>query len=954
MIAKKIKNPNTKSSKATRIRKLSDYIIKPELRNKLEKCIYTNSRGFICETHDGRVAELIALSEESTRSKDPINHYVISWKEGEQPTPEQIERAVDIYLQELGLEGHQVIYGLHSDTDNIHFHIEVNRVHPDTLKVIEPNKGFDIEAMHRGTARIEKEQGWQREENGRYIVLENGDLARSIEQSNKPKKPKQTAIDKENLSGEKSAQRIAQERGTDILKNATSWQQLHEELGKVGLRYERFGSGAKIYLEDIAIKAGDVYRPASLPSMQKKLGPFEQKLTNQPEQINERKYFNHTPEPYPVNLGGLAENGMLALSECRMAHNTEGQVEGILSIDARAHRLRPETVRRDTVSRGGASLSPEAIKEDMPGLNQFIKLKKDHYLNKDKANIELQKKHEAERKSLHDSQQKQRSVVLSGNWKGKGELLNAQRSVLAAEHASAKANLRDQHKLERKQLQQTYKPYPSFEQWLRDQQRPDLAEQWRHGSTQDNEQTPSIGGETLDPPAHRDIRDFKADIQGGWVHYSRNSQPNNIGFIDKGTRVDVQGWKDENTTLAALQLSAQKWGNFTVTGNDEYKDMCVNLAAEHGFKITNPELQTAIAVEKNRLNELRQEAMKTPQLKDFNSYHDAIDADRYRVTVIKMHEDGSKKVFVLDKSGGESKGFTPEQMKTRITEMIRLQNRGENLYYTPLSDTQHHIIVDDLSHEKLEQLINDGHKPAVILESSPGNYQAIITIPKLDSQHDVDVSNQLVKQLNEKYGDPKFSGCIHPHRCPGFDNRKPKHMRPDGSYPEVKLLQAKPGHCDKTISLANELNNKQIQTEALKPKQDKQVSQIDEIAQTAITGDNLKKAYLGHFCDIASRSRTSIENYSSADAMIAVRLRATGHKRSDVESAIRDYAQVIRPEHEQNSHKWDDYAKRTADFAFGPKGDSELLTWAKYKKDWLKVEGREEVQKQKIGGIKMR
>ena len=83
---------------------------------------------------------------------------------------------------------------------------------------------------------------------------------------------------KENLSGEKSAQRIAQERGTEILKNATSWQQLHQEFDKVGLRYERFGSGAKIYLEDIAIKAGDVYRPASLPSMQKKLGPCEQVL----------------------------------------------------------------------------------------------------------------------------------------------------------------------------------------------------------------------------------------------------------------------------------------------------------------------------------------------------------------------------------------------------------------------------------------------------------------------------------------------------------------------------------------------------------------------------------------------------------------------------------------------------------------------------------------------------
>lgn len=953
MIAKKIKNPNTKSSKATRIRKLSDYIIKPELKNKQEKCIYANFRGFICETHSGRVAEMIALAEESVRSKDPINHYVVSWKQGEQPTPEQIERAVDIYLKELGLEGHQVIYGLHSDTDNIHLHIEVNRVHPDTLKVIEPNKGFDIEAIHRATAKIEKEQGWQREENGRYIVLENGDTARSLEQSNKPKKPKQTAIDKENLTGEKSAQRIAQERGTEIIKNAKTWQQLHKELEEVGLRYERFGSGAKIYLDDIALKAGDVYRPASLSSMQKKLGPYEPKLTNQSEQNNARtrKYFNHTSEPYPVNLGGLTENGMRTLSQCRLAHNTQRQVEGVLSVDARAYRQRPETMRRDTINRGGASLNPEAIKDDMPGLNQYINLKKDHYLNKDKANIELQKKHEAERKSLHESQQKQRSVVLSGRWKGKGELLNAQRSVLAAEHAADKANLRDQHKLERKQLQKNHQPYPNFEKWLRDQERPDLAEQWRHRATQDNELTPSIGGDTLDPPKHRDIRDFKADIQGGWVHYSRNNQPNNIGFIDKGARVDVQGWKDENTTLAALQLSAQKWGSFSVTGNDEYKDMCVKLAAEHGFKISNPDLQTAIEQEKNRLTELRKEAMKKPQLKDFEAYHEAIGADRYRVTVIKMHEDGSKKVFVLDKSGGVSKGFTPEQMQTQIPKMIGLQNRGENLFYTPLSDTQHHLIVDDLSPEKLEQLINDGHQPAVILESSPGNYQAIITIPKLDSTHNDDVSNQLVKQLNEKYGDPKFSGCIHPHRCPGFENRKLKHKQADGSYPEVKLLQAKPGHCEKTLSLANELNDKQIQAQTLKPKQDKHISQIDEISRTEYKSNNkLEKAYLSHFEHI--KTRQTINNFNNADIMIAVRLRSTGHSKSEVQNAIFECARMIRPEDKKNSHNWDDYSRRTADCAFGPKGDADLEKYAKYKREWIKIEGG--IQKQKLGGLKMR
>ncbi|PYA81890.1 DNA-primase RepB domain-containing protein, partial [Serratia marcescens] len=41
-----------------------------------------------------------------------------------------------------------------------------------------------------------------------------------------------------------------------------------------------------------------------------------------------------------------------------------------------------------------------------------------------------------------------------------------------------------------------------------------------------------------------------------------------------------------------------------------------------------------------------------------------------------------------------------------------------------------------------------------------------------------------------KYGDPKLQACIHPHRAPGFENRKwepgapaPKYERPDGTFP---------------------------------------------------------------------------------------------------------------------------------------------------------------------------
>lgn len=53
----------------------------------------------------------------------------------------------------------------------------------------------------------------------------------------------------------------------------------------------------------------------------------------------------------------------------------------------------------------------------------------------------------------------------------------------------------------------------------------------------------------------------------------------------------------------------------------------------------------------------RAEAMR--ELEDFRRYADAVNAERYRVTCIKMDEDGGKKTFILDRKGGMTRGFSP-------------------------------------------------------------------------------------------------------------------------------------------------------------------------------------------------------------------------------------------------------------------------------------------------------
>ncbi|HFK9176154.1 TPA: TraI/MobA(P) family conjugative relaxase [Escherichia coli] len=872
MIVKKVKNPQKAASKAVRVSRLTDYIREPERENSQEKCIHAGARGFITDEPQSQTAEMIALSQEAVRSKDTINHYVLSWREGEQPSPEQVEEAVSIFMDELGVKDHQAIYGLHADTDNLHLHLAINRVHPETLKVVKINNGFDIEAAHKAIARIENAQGWQREQNGRYQVLENGELGREHIDKDKPRQPAQPKRDMENRTGEKSAERIAIEDGAPIIKKAQTWEQLHRELAAKGMRYEKTGSGATLFVGDVGVKASSADRDASLSKLQKRLGAYQ-------------------PPPQ-----------------------------------------RQQVAQRE----------PEPIKPDVPGWKDYITGRKAHYAEKNAAKLALDKRQEQERKQIAEQQKARRDELMRGNWKGKGEVLNAMRSVIAAEQAAEKAALKEKHQKQREQHRQQFRPYPDLEQWQRMQKSPELAEQWRHRASEPQR----IEGASGEPPTPRDIRAYQPEIVGQQVHYSRKEEAGaggGVSFVDKGKSIDIHDWRNRDSTLAALQLSAQKWGSFTVTGNDEYKAMCAKLAAEHGFKITNPELQERIQQERQRIQQERAQAMKSEQLKQFELYAEAVGAERYRVTSIKMQADGRKQTFILDKKDGITRGFTQQEIEQRTPEMLRLQRRGENLYYTPLSDKKHHILIDDMNREKLERLIRDGYRPAVVLESSPGNYQAIITVPKLGTAHDKDVGNRLSDALNREYGDPKLSGAIHPHRAPGYENRKPKHQREDGSYPEVRLLKAERRECVKALALSSQIDAEYQRQAALKAQQPERSKAKPALELAAASGSAID-AYQRHYRDVIKRQRGGEVDLSRVDSMIAVRMRVTGHDQAAIEGAIRQCAPATRQKDE--GRDWNDYAQRTARYAYSAAGDRQAAELGKYRQQWEKLEGREPVRQQ--------
>ena len=211
MIVKKIKTKIIGKRREHQIGDLVDYIRAPHRRNEDEKILCAGSRNFCSDTHVGEKYEMITLARESKHSEMPVTHWVLSWQEDEHPTRQQVEKVVDIFLKEMGLEDHQAIFGLHGNTKNMHLHIAVNRMNELTRTVARVNNGFDIIQAHKAIAVIENEQGWKPEKNARYKVVD-GEVVKQPKQ--KKLQPSQAAQSFEQHTGQKSAERIARKRLT--------------------------------------------------------------------------------------------------------------------------------------------------------------------------------------------------------------------------------------------------------------------------------------------------------------------------------------------------------------------------------------------------------------------------------------------------------------------------------------------------------------------------------------------------------------------------------------------------------------------------------------------------------------------------------------------------------------------------------------------------------------------
>ena len=232
---------------------------------------------------------------------------------------------------------------------------------------------------------------------------------------------------------------------------------------------------------------------------------------------------------------------------------------------------------------------------------------------------------------------------------------------------------------------------------------------------------------------------------------------------------------------------------------------------------------------------------------------------------------------------------------------LRHQNRkGRNIYIRPKGE--HDLsMVDDLTADAISAMKQTGFNPAVIVETSAGNYQAWLKHPEPLSKA---VSTAAARALAEKFGgDRGAADWRHFGRLAGFTNRKAKYLDANtGLYPYVRLIEATGSVYPEAerflAAVKKDLERRQAEREHLRRR---------HLAHAGAIRPDLKSI------DVFRADVRYAEDGTRIDLAYAVYALSHGADTKQVESAIRSRDLS----HKGNERRQDDYVARTIKKAMG-------------------------------------
>lgn len=587
------RRPTGKSS----FRKLHSYLaegVDPETGEVTERGEFFLSPALM--SMETAAKEMHAVAAENPRVKDPVQHFILSWQEGEQPSREQWQEAVTHSLDALGWKDHQWAAVAHGDTDNFHVHIMVNKVHPETYRSHSPE--WMHKTLDKCCREIEARQGWAHS-NGLYRWDAEARAAVPVpREEREAQRQKADAVradqgaagtgkagKMEQFGDAESLQTYAKGAPAKALdsvmkRDGATWQDVHAALARHGLELQKGERGGYTVRattergEQVQAKASDVFRKhfagkAARAATEGKLGDWQ------------------APAAFVRDV---------AKTEQRYDQHRETRREWKRDPERRQERREERAKERADLKR------------------RFTSYKADHFAEQAKARKADAEDARAKFAALSAESRRQREAIRDAGLSP--ELRKVARSVAAAEAMQAREKLREELAAKR---QEKARPM-DYRTWLVVQasQNDKAAEaQLRGFAYQDGRKAAQEARETRreveaaadkgKPEEQRQQRraavpeavaedigrsrravalrmSWEIDQRSGSVHYAVDGQR---AFTDRGSKIEIHTSKAKADEIeAALRLAAQKFGkDLNVTGNAEFKRHAVEVAAMRGLDV---------------------------------------------------------------------------------------------------------------------------------------------------------------------------------------------------------------------------------------------------------------------------------------------------------------------------------------------------------------------------------
>lgn len=307
-----------KCARKSSFEELVRYLTNPQGKEERVGLVHANN----CQNteREWAIQEILATQAMNQRATGDKNfHLLISFAKGEYPTESMLRDMEARIVASVGLGDHQRISIVHHDTDNLHVHVAINKIHPLTHTLHEPYRAYrkfgDI------ASQLEVEYGLQ----------PTCHTARKTRSQNH-------ADDMEHHAGVESLMGFIKRECQVHLEQAQSWGALHQILQRHRLAIRARGNGFVITNGDsLAVKASSVSRELSKNRLEQRLGTFRPML---PEEGTTQDEIRYRKRPLAPNTSELYAR------YCTIQKRNQHALKQALDLARRRRRIRIAAIQQ--------------------------------------------------------------------------------------------------------------------------------------------------------------------------------------------------------------------------------------------------------------------------------------------------------------------------------------------------------------------------------------------------------------------------------------------------------------------------------------------------------------------------------------------------------------------------------------------------------------------------------